>query len=231
MVVSPPRRTAPVSTVEGRPVLPLTALRIASGDLTLAGELRTPEGDGPFPAAVVCHPHPRMGGDMDNNVVLAAVDGLLKHGIAALRFNFRGSGESEGSHDDGNGEQDDVHAALAHAASLPALDAKRLGLAGYSFGAGMAAAAATEAIPALALIALPLGMGRDPSETLAAYPNPMLLMAGDMDQFCEAGALEELGGALGARAKTRIVDGADHFWLGFEREVSDGVGEFFAAQL
>lgn len=231
MVVSPPRRTAPVSTVEGRPVLPLTALRIASGDLTLAGELHTPEGDGPFPAAVVCHPHPRMGGDMYSNVVQAAVDGLLNHDIAALRFNFRGSGESEGSHDDGNGEQDDVQAALAHAASLPEIDAGRVGLAGYSFGAGMAAAVATEAIPALALIALPLGSGRDPSKTLAAYPNPVLLMAGDMDQFCEAGALEELGGALGARAETRIVDGADHFWLGFEREVSAGVGEFFAAQL
>lgn len=231
------------------PNLPLTALRIACGEITLAGELHTPEGDGPFAAAVVCHPHPRMGGDMYSNVVLAAVEGLVSHGLAALRFDFRGAGGSEGTHDDGTGEQDDVRAALAHAASLPEIDGTRLGLAGYSFGAGMAAlvasvaadagvdsndsgnSASTGAIPALALIAMPLSMGRDPSQTLAAYPGPVLLMAGDMDNYCEAGALEELGGELGVRAETRIVDGADHFWLGFEREISKSVGEFFAARL
>jgi hypothetical protein len=178
-----------------------------------------------------------MGGDMYSNVVLAAVEGLVSHGLAALRFDFRGTGGSGGTHDDGKGEQDDVRAALAHAASLPEIDGERVGLAGYSFGAGMAAAVAAAAgdgggaIPALALIAIPLGTGRDPSQTLAAYPGPVLLMAGDLDSYCEAGALDELGGELGERAETRIVDGADHFWLGFEREISESVGEFFAARL
>ena len=120
--------------------MPARLVEITSGELTLAGVLHTPEGDGPFSAVVVCHPHPRMGGDMTSNVVLAAVEGLAAQGIAALRFNFRGSGASEGTHDDGKGERDDVRAALSFAADLGELDATRIGLAGYSFGAGMSAA-------------------------------------------------------------------------------------------
>ena len=136
--------------------MPARSVEITSGELTLAGVLHTPEGNGPFPAVVVCHPHPRMGGDMTSNVVLAAVEGLDAQGIAALRFNFRGSGASEGTHDDGKGERDDVRAALSFAAGLHELDATRIGLAGYSFGAGMSAAVASDELPALALIAMPL---------------------------------------------------------------------------
>lgn len=210
--------------------MPARSVEIASGELTLAGVLHTPEGDGPFPAVVVCHPHPRMGGDMTSNVVLAAVEGLNEQGIAALRFNFRGSGASEGSYDEGRGERDDVRAALSFAAALDEVDATRVGLAGYSFGAGMSAAVASDDLPALALIAMPLSMTGEDSP-LGSYGNPLLLMAGDMDEYCEAGALEQLGAELGEHVETRIVEGADHFWLGFESTVHSSVGEFFAANL
>src|SRR3712207_4695272 len=103
--------------------MPLTHLTIPSGDITLEGSLHLPEGKGPFPAVVVCHPHPQYGGDMHNNVVMALVDGVTRRGVAALRFNFRGVGRSGGTYDGGNGEQGDVQAALAHAASLPEIDA------------------------------------------------------------------------------------------------------------
>lgn len=62
---------------------------------------------------VLCHPHPLYGGDMDNPVVVRAAEVAREAGLGTLRFNFRGVGASEGSHDNGRGEQDDVRAALA----------------------------------------------------------------------------------------------------------------------
>src|SRR5262249_34552016 len=77
------------------------------------GEGRRAEGLGARAGLVVCHPHPLYGGDMDNPVVVRAVEVAAEAGIATLRFNFRGVGTSEGSHGGGAGEQDDVRAALA----------------------------------------------------------------------------------------------------------------------
>ena len=73
--------------------------------------LMRPEGD-PVAAAVVCHANPLQGGMMHFKVVFRAAKALQSQGIAALRFNFRGVGRSEGIHDHGRGEQDDVAAAL-----------------------------------------------------------------------------------------------------------------------
>jgi alpha/beta superfamily hydrolase len=215
--------------------MPAHELTIPSGDVTLEGALLTPDGEGPFPVVVVCHPHPQMGGDMHSNVVAAAVSGLVERGVAAIRFNFRGVGRSGGAHTSGEGEQHDVRAVLAHAAALPDVDPGRVGLAGYSFGAGMAAAVAADgatagSIDALALIAPPGGAAGH-SQGLASFARPTLLMAGEDDQFCPAEALQDLASALGDDAETHVVPRVDHFWLGFEREVSATVGEFFARQL
>lgn len=87
-------------------------------------------------AAVVCHPHPRAGGTMNNNVVYRVAKALEDRGTAVLRFNFRGVGRSTGSYDDGIGEAEDVRAALDFmAARHPTLP---LWLAGFSFGARVA---------------------------------------------------------------------------------------------
>ncbi len=200
--------------------------------IVLEGTLSAPDGDGPHPAVVICHPHPRFGGDMHTNVVSAVADALVQRGIAAIRFNFRGVGGSGGRHDDGAGEQADARAALAYASALPAVNGDRIGLAGYSFGAGIAAAVATgAAASALALIALPLRAGSEQPSALAAYPNPALLIAGDGDDICPETALTELAASLGDGVETRIVAGADHFWFGHEREAGASAGEFFAARL
>ncbi len=215
--------------------MPARELTIPSGEITLEGALLTPDGEGPFATVIVCHPHPQGGGDMHNNVVSAAVSGLVERGIAVIRFNFRGVGRSGGAHTGGEGEQNDVRAVLAHAAALPDVDPDRVGLAGYSFGAGMAAAVAADgassgSIGALALIAPPGGAAGH-ARGLASFARPTLLIVGEHDQFCPAAALQDLASALGDSAETQVVPGADHFWLGFEREVSANVGEFFARQL
>src|SRR6202012_4178642 len=63
--------------------------------------------------AIVCHPHPLQGGTMHNKVVTMVERSLRELGLDTLRFNFRGTGESEGSYDEGNGEGDDLAAVAA----------------------------------------------------------------------------------------------------------------------
>jgi uncharacterized protein len=165
---------------------------------------------------VVCHPHPLYGGDMDNPVVIRAAEVARAAGHATLRFNFRGAGASEGTHDKGRGEQADVTAAMAALAThLPA--GRRVGVVGYSFGAAMAARATRPSAPAapLGLIAPPLGMydfdflqGPFPP----ASPGRLLLVAGTADPYCPVEALHRL--AAVTSAEVRIIEGADHFFFG-----------------
>lgn len=203
-------------------------LTIPSGPLELEGVLHIPTDGGPVPVVVVCHPHPQYGGDMANNVVMAVVRGAVARGIAALRFNFRGVGCSTGTYDGGRGEQDDVRAALACAAARPEVDAARLGLAGYSFGAVMAASAVDERVGALALIAPPLAAA-DLGDRLSSCQRPLLLLAGERDQFCPADAVRQL--AAQYRAELVLMPGVDHFWFGQERRIEEAVGDFLARHL
>ena len=82
--------------------------------------------------ALVCHPHPLYGGTMHNKVVYNAMKALAGFGFPVLRFNFRGAGLSEGKHDEGHGEQEDVRAALDF---LYAEFTRPIIVAGFSFGA------------------------------------------------------------------------------------------------
>ena len=84
-----------------------------SGRLLLEGAESAPPGTGPFPAVLVCHPHPSFGGSMDNDVVRSVCEALFEKSIMTLRFNFRGVGKSEGRFGHGIGEQDDVEAAIS----------------------------------------------------------------------------------------------------------------------
>jgi len=105
-------------------------VRIGPAARLLDAELSEPAGP-PRGGAVVCHPHPQMGGDMDNPVVLTVARVLVREGFAVLRFNFGGVGDSAGSYSGGPAEVDDVRAALA-AVGAHVPPACPLVLAGYS---------------------------------------------------------------------------------------------------
>ena len=160
---------------------------------------------------VLCHPHPLYGGDMDNPVVLRMADAAWTSGIATVRFNFRGVGRSTGSHDGGVGEQDDATAALDLLAEV--LPGGSLALAGYSFGAWIAALAGSRdtRVRALALIAPALAHGDFGS--LATKRVPTLLVAGDADAYCPADELQRLA-ARHAWMRAVVIEGADHFFVG-----------------
>ena len=196
------------------------ALTFANGDLTLEGAVHLPATT-PAPGVVVCHPHPQYGGDMENNVVLAACRALAERGCAALRFNFRGIGRSGGNFDPGQDAQDDARAALAHLRSLPEVDSKRIGLIGYSFGAMVAAEVASGALQALALVSPPVGM----ADLRVAWGCPALIVAGDGDDFAPVDRLRTIAEPPGV--ELHIVAGADHFWMGYEDELGEPLAEFF----
>jgi alpha/beta superfamily hydrolase len=202
-------------------------VRFASGDLTLVGLLHRPQGSG-LPGVAVCHPHPLYGGDMENNVVVALCRALAGGGMVALRFNFRGVGESGGSYGGGLGEREDARAALDFLSGLPEVDSGRLGLAGYSFGALMALSAAEERVHALAAVSPPAG-GLDRASFRSNIPT--LLVSGDRDDVSPALRLPEMAASLGTPCEIRSVAGADHFWRGHEETLATAVLEFFRAQL
>ncbi|MBM2826511.1 MAG: dienelactone hydrolase [Dehalococcoidia bacterium] len=203
------------------------------GAITLEGVLDLPDGPGPHPAVVVCHPHPRMGGSMDNNVVDAACDGLGHAGIGSLCFNFRGVEGSQGSYGDGIGEQEDVAAAISFLESQLAVDSQRIGLAGYSFGSGVSAAVAPgePRVKALALVAPSARLGEQEGSPLSGYAMPKLIMTGSFDNFAAAPGTPAFLDSLPEPKEFHLVDGADHFWNGFEMEIVEKVGRFFAKYL
>ncbi len=90
-----------------------TRVSFVSGGLVLEGMLAVPEGTGPFPAVIVCHPHPLYGGSMDNNVVNSISETLVQASLVSLKFNFRGVGGSQGEFGQGIGEQEYVEAAIS----------------------------------------------------------------------------------------------------------------------
>jgi len=193
-----------------------------SGELTLEGMTARPTSNVER-GAIVCHPHPLYGGSMFNNVVEAALEAMWRLGWATLRFNFRGVGQSEGEHSGGSGEAEDAAAAVRFLAAEQGLRSQTIALAGYSFGA-MAALNAAPSLPdlaALILIALPLRMAQ--ADALKQFNAPVALAAGDHDNYCPPAQLQALQKALGSRAQMKIIGGADHFFGGYETDLTDAL--------
>jgi alpha/beta superfamily hydrolase len=167
-------------------------------------------------AAVVAHPHPLGGGTMHNKVVYHAAKAFSSFGLPVLRFNFRGTGLSEGTHDEGRGEVDDVRAALdwmAARCNSPLL------FAGFSFGSnvGLRACCGDARVRGLVGLGLPVrAEGRD--YTYGFLPGcgslPKLFISGDHDQFSPRGVLEAELAAAAQPKQIVWVSGADHFFAG-----------------
>jgi uncharacterized protein len=198
-------------------------ITFSSGELTLEGMIARPAASNSQRGAVVCHPHPLYGGAMYNNVVEATLEAMWRLDWATLRFNFRGVGRSEGEHSGGAGEADDTAAAVRFLADTLRLSTKGIVLAGYSFGAmaAMNAVPALSDLAALALIALPLRMTA--AEALAQLNPPIILAAGDSDDYCPSAQLQTLQEVLGSRTQLTIIPGADHFFGGYEAELTDAM--------
>jgi alpha/beta superfamily hydrolase len=184
-----------------------------------------PEGVRPVAGAVVCHAHPLHGGMMHYKVVFRAAKALQTQGVAVLRFNFRGVGRSEGAHDHGVGEQEDVGAALSEVERrFPGLP---LILGGFSFGSAMAARVAAEDPRVKAIVVLGFPITRVPSTAdLARVRQPRLFVQGSEDEFGPGPAVRHLVAALPEPKRLAIIEGADHFFTGRLDELQAPIEEW-----
>jgi alpha/beta superfamily hydrolase len=199
--------------------------------LTLSGPagrlealLNSGAADAPY-AAVICHPHPEGGGTMHNKVVYHAMKAInapeFGLGWPVLRFNFRGTGLSEGRHD-GKAETGDVLAAMDWIEN----DFKRpVVVVGFSFGAAMALLACCggrsgrrehTVLRALVALGLPTrAEGREYSYSfLSDCSLPKLFLSGDCDQFAPAADLQLMAATTAEPKKLVLLPGADHFFAG-----------------
>jgi len=181
-------------------------------------------------AAVVCHPHPLFGGTLHNKVVFHTMKALNSFGFPVLRFNFRGTGLSQGEHDHGIGEVEDVRAALNW---LEAEFHLPLIFAGFSFGAavGLRATFADERVQALIAIGTPVIPVAAESEEPRVYTfdflrectKPKLFVSGARDQFGPRARLQALLDSVPEPKKLVRVEGGDHFFEGRLRELREAV--------
>jgi alpha/beta superfamily hydrolase len=208
-----------------------TRVTFLSGDLLLEGILGTPQGAGPFPAVIVCHPHPLYGGNMDNSVVCALTETLAQAAFVSFRFNFRGVGRSQGEFAQGIGEQADVEAAISFISKLKEIDRDRIGLAGYSAGAGFALPIGSDdaRIRALAAVSPPVDMFD--FGFLRTCLKPKFLISGDKDDLISAQQFLQFCGSLSEPIECQTIEGADHFWWGYESRLATSVAAFFVKTL
>ncbi len=164
---------------------------------------------------LLCHPHPLFGGTLHNKVLYHAMKTFTELGLPVLRFNFRGTGRSEGEHDFGLGEQEDVRAGvdwLAREYKLPVL------AAGFSFGAHMAlrAGAADERVAGLVSLGTPIQAAerRYTYEFLAACTKPKLFLGGAEDPFGPVEQVEEALRQIPQPKQLAWIPQADHFFVG-----------------
>jgi uncharacterized protein len=181
-------------------------------------------------AALVCHPHPVFGGTLHNKVVFHTMKALNSFGFPVLRFNFRGTGLSEGKHDKGQGEIDDVCVALDWLGAefhLPLI------FAGFSFGAavGLRAACGDERVGCVIGAGTPVAPVAADTEEPRVYTfeflqncaKPKLFISGARDQFGPKAKLEALVASASEPKKLVLIEGADHFFEGRLRELREAI--------
>lgn len=184
-------------------------VRIRVADITLDGRLVVPPGA--TSGAVVCHPHPQYGGDMENELVVRLTSALGAAGLATLRFDFRGVGASGGRHDKGRGEVDDVRAAAALLRERVALP--KVTLVGYSFGSLMAMQAAViDASGVAGVVAIGPPVRMVSLDFLTDCRVPLAFVVGDRDQFCPLATLESARQRCAPGSTQTVIAGADHFF-------------------
>ena len=150
--------------------------------------------------ALVAHPHPQFGGTLDNKVVQTLARAFVDLGYEAWRPNFRGVGASEGTFDEGRGEQEDLLAVYRALASSPVL------LAGFSFGAAVQAKLATRVqTERLVLVGVAVR-----SFAVPPVPAGTLVIHGELDETVPLAAV--LDWARPQELPVVLVPGADHFF-------------------
>ena len=175
--------------------------------------------------AILCHPHPLYGGNMDDAIVRIVEKALSNQRISTQRFKFRGTGFSEGKHDDGNGEVEDLLSIFNWVSD--SYKPEKIIIAGYSFGAVIAAKATLQIKSDLVLLIAP--------PTRAIRPDfftesAVVAITGSQDDFVNNKDLASLV-EKSPNLKVTVIDGADHFFSGKQTNLYTIIESILEAQL
>ena len=174
--------------------------------------------------AILCHPHPLYGGNMDDAIVRIVEKALSNQRISTLRFNFRGTGFSEAKHDDGNGEVEDLLSIYDWVAD--SYKPEKIIIAGYSFGAVIAAKAAPQIKSDLVLLVAP------PTRAIHPYfftESTVVAITGSQDNFVNNKDLASLV-EKSPNLTVTVIDGADHFFSGKQTNLYTIIESILEAQ-
>jgi alpha/beta superfamily hydrolase len=230
-IPDPAKSFSPQITAASQPIeAPASPAALRSFDLHgPAGRLEALLNEGhpnaPY-VTLLCHPHPLGGGTMHNKVVYHAMKVLNGLGWPVLRFNFRGTGLSEGAHH-GHAEADDVRAGLDW---LTQQYNKPIVAAGFSFGAamGLKASSTYSNIQGFAALGLPThAEGRDythPYLKICIFPK--LFLSGDRDQYAPAVQLRTIAASAPDPKQLVLIPNADHFFTGHLPAMQTALGQW-----
>ena len=209
-----------------------SAVAFKSKRVTLEGVLTLPEElPPPYTAIVMCHPHPMLGGNMDNPVVTSVCRAANDAGFASFRFNFRGVEGSDGEFKSGDSAHDDIKAALNMMRRWPGVDGKRIALGGFSFGAGVVLRGLRhfKAARSLVLVAPPLSSIAE--SRIAKDKRPKLFVVGQQDRLVSSVELQRALDGIREPLQFREIPDGDHSLIGRELEVADEVASFVRQML
>jgi alpha/beta superfamily hydrolase len=180
--------------------------------------------------ALVLHPHPLGGGTMHNKVVFRAAAALNEAGLITLRVNFRGVGQSTGTHDEGQGEQDDVRAGLDYLEEK--YPGQKITLCGFSFGSRVGLEAGLADNRVVRLISIGTPVDKYDFSFLERCRKPILFVHGEHDEYGDVNRLREMVERIAAHtpAELRVIEGAGHFFDDQLDELKRVIAEWVEAQ-
>ena len=193
--------------------------------------LKEPREGSPKGVALVLHPHPLGGGTMHNKVAFRAAAALNDAGLTVLRINFRGVGQSTGTHDEGRGEKDDARAGLDYLSRH--YPGQRITLCGFSFGARVGLEVGLNDPRVAYLIGIGAPLEKYDFRVLSSCRKPLLLVHGEYDEFGDVERLRKLVAELekNVPVKLVVIPGAGHFFDDKLDELKRVITEWITEQL
>ncbi len=202
-------------------------LFVKNNEINLEAEYFLSKSNIKNPVVLICHPHPQYGGNMYNNVVSGVFNKLIENDISCLRFNFRGVGRSSGTHSNGTGELNDVQTCIDFLAKKKNFE--RIIICGYSYGAAIGCSAInySNKIVSYISISFPWDFMGVKYKNLSQSNKPKLFIQGNQDTIAHYDKFEENFNYYSEPKVSRIIDGADHFYWGYEERISNEVIDFY----
>src|SRR5712692_2147183 len=177
------------------------------------------------PVIILCHPQPASS-DMNDTLTLALARGLAKTGMLALRFNFRGVGNSQGQQTDGRLEPLDLAGALDIVLTHPGVNTAKVCVIGHSFGAYIALLYAPFDLRIRTLVAISLPLFRAASGFPKAFDRPKLFVTGEFDEICPLYKLEPFVEQQKGPKGIKVITGARHLMRGYEEATINTIMKF-----